>query len=549
MAERLIIRWVRRMVGSAAFPPSASILGAVKNASTDAISISAADQLIRLISEGTELSDERLLQLAASAETDIAEPSADKIGIHREIGKAIFARSHRLYSGEGLPAYLARYTYPPFISIALSSHCNAACFFCRGSDYKGTTIDFDNIFKLESAIHNARTVDLTGWGEPFFYPQFEEVLNYIHSINASPHLIQVTTNGSFLSAKWGKVLRGRVSNLIISANAGTADTYASQMRYKKERFTFENTIANIREFHSELTEDDRKKTILHMVANTQNFREIHALVLLAADLEIPTVSIGHYICAQEEHLDKVLWTVKEEYNDELVAARELARTIGVNVSGRMFFQGEKEIRGADKCMAPFEQFFVEMPGTTAPCCFMGTERMGNVYEDGFEAIWFSDTMNKLRKNRFLPPCQVCTVFTPFDDRVAHMSAFITTKAEEIVLGGGPELGFRKQKHVDKRRTDAYCGHLGRDVAPERQPTRYQARSTNNSMAWTPVTERPMRAWQCRILAAYATAPSPTVWRRLGRDRLFTFTRLPSGANGEARGPVRRPQPTYANRIV
>lgn len=38
---------------------------------------------------------------------------------------------------------------------------------------------------------------------------------------------------------------------------------------------------------------------------------------------------------------------------------------------------------------------------------------------------------------------------PFDNKVAHMSAFLTTKAEEVVLGGGPELGFRKQKHVVK----------------------------------------------------------------------------------------------------
>jgi molybdenum cofactor biosynthesis enzyme MoaA len=44
-------------------------------------------------------------------------------------------------------------------------------------------------------------VDLTGWGEPFFYPRFEEVVDFIGRTNSLPHNIQVTTNGSFLSKK------------------------------------------------------------------------------------------------------------------------------------------------------------------------------------------------------------------------------------------------------------------------------------------------------------------------------------------------------------
>jgi MoaA/NifB/PqqE/SkfB family radical SAM enzyme len=62
---------------------------------------------------------------------------------------------------------------------------------------------------------------------------------------------------------------------------------------------------------------------------------------------------------------------------------------------------------------------------------MGAERMGNVYQDGFEAVWFSDLMNRLRQNRFLPPCKVCTIFTPFDSEVAHISAFLQTPAAAI----------------------------------------------------------------------------------------------------------------------
>src|SRR6266705_1058862 len=152
-------------------------------------------RLVHEISSGEDLVSDKIRVLSGTVEQVMAEAETDTIGMHREIGKALFARSVQLYSGEGLPEYLVRYTYPEFLSIALSSHCNAACFFCRESDFKGSTVEFDNLIKLESAIRKARTIDLTGWGEPFFYPRFEDVLDYIGSINNAAHLIQITTNG------------------------------------------------------------------------------------------------------------------------------------------------------------------------------------------------------------------------------------------------------------------------------------------------------------------------------------------------------------------
>lgn len=181
--------------------------------------------LIRAISSGEDLSNKHVHELAMAVESALLNTATDKIGIHRRIGEAIFARSAKLYCGEGLPEHLVRYTYPPIVSIALNSHCNATCFFCREGDYKGGSIDFDKVFKLEGAIRNARTIDLTGWGEPFLYPRFADIVSYISSINSTKQLIQVTSNGSLLSERWGKLLSGKLNRFIISLNAATSDTY------------------------------------------------------------------------------------------------------------------------------------------------------------------------------------------------------------------------------------------------------------------------------------------------------------------------------------
>lgn len=143
----------------------------------------AIEQLMNAITSGCDLSSPALQQLTEDVEAVLQDPQADGVGVHREIGKAIFLRSPELYSGRGLPHFLVRYTYPPVISIALNSHCNAACFFCRDDDFKGDSVKFSDIKKLESAIRNARAIDLTGWGEPFFYPRLQEIVEYILSIN------------------------------------------------------------------------------------------------------------------------------------------------------------------------------------------------------------------------------------------------------------------------------------------------------------------------------------------------------------------------------
>jgi MoaA/NifB/PqqE/SkfB family radical SAM enzyme len=170
-----------------------------------------------------------------------------------------------------------------------------------------------------------------------------------------------------------------------------------------------------------------------MVANSENFREIKTVVALADRLGVRTVNVGNYMCAQPEHLDKTLWHVKEEYNQELLAARVVGEERKIDISGRSFFILESEVKGPERCMAPFEDCFVEMPGTLTPCCFMGNVRMGNVYVDGFERVWFSDIMNTLRVKRDLQPCRVCTVFSPFDRKTSHISAAMPVPAEQSAM--------------------------------------------------------------------------------------------------------------------
>jgi hypothetical protein len=119
--------------------------------------------------------------------------------------------------------------------------------------------------------------------------------------------------------------------------------------------------------------------------------------------------------------------VKHDYNVALADGVALGKALDVVVHGRRFFSNEKEVKGRDTCLAPFERMYVEIPGSMTPCCYMGAARMGNVYDEGVEGAWLSGHMNALRKSRSLPACQVCTLFSPFDDHTSHVSSFLTLK--------------------------------------------------------------------------------------------------------------------------
>lgn len=313
--------------------------------------------------------------------------------------------------------------YPKVLSICLTTRCNLRCFICRREDVRVQDLDFGNLPRLKNAIRHASTIDLTGWGECLVYPKFEEVLSYILSLNGRDGLIQITSNGTLLSGRIAALLAGHMRRMNISLNAACEETYNREMKHGD----FGKTMRNIRGFASALGEGDRRKINFHFVAHTENFREIPDFIRLARDTGVSSVTIGQYLVGIEEHHRFSLLNAKEEYNAVLHDADRLARELGVLLVARRFF-GEEAAAGFE-CNDPYDACFVEVDGRVGPCCFCGSYRIGNVFESGFESVWFGEGYRKLRERRYLPACRSCSPFIPFDDPGAHFTAYLKEKEE------------------------------------------------------------------------------------------------------------------------
>lgn len=315
-------------------------------------------------------------------------------------------------------APLLPWLYPGFLSIALTTRCNLRCFICRRENHAGENLPFENLARLAPAIRNARTIDLTGWGECFVYPRFQDAVRYIRSLNPREGLIQITTNGTLLTRDSAALLGRGLRTLIVSLNAATPETYNRDMQFGE----FGATLRRIREFMEALPAEDRGKVQLHFVAHAGNYREIPDFVLLARDLGIGTVTIGQYLVDLREHVPHALLSVREGYNDAVGRARESARDAGVAFHAPTFFDAGA-VPPASECLDPVNACYVEVDGQVGPCCFCGSYRVGNVYKEGFRAVWFGKEYRRLRRKRHLPACRACTPHLPLDDPGAHFTAY------------------------------------------------------------------------------------------------------------------------------
>jgi len=240
------------------------------------------------------------------------------------------------------------------------------------------------------------------------------VLEYIYSLNAG-EVIRITTNGTKLTERHAKLLGGHLKILVVSLNAASKETYNRDMKHGD----FERTLANLKAFLSALNDEDRRKINLHLVAHTGNFREIPDFVRLAYDLNVTSVGIGNYLIGIKEHLPYSLLNVQVEYNAMVDLALKLGNDLGIWVSARKFFS-EKE-RPRSECTSPFDEVFICPNGDAVPCCYSGSYVIGNVFEAGFENVWFGSEYRKLREARHLSACRSCVPFIPFDDFCAHFS--------------------------------------------------------------------------------------------------------------------------------
>ena len=340
-------------------------------------------------------------------------------------------------------------SFPRIIQLPTGTRCNIQCRFCtnrkngKSADY--TNLSYDECYsiikkgKWEQALRFVESIDLYGWGEPLFNPDYEKIFDYIAN-NFSGLAINISTNGILFNEKWTeKFLALDKAEVNFSVNAAKGETY----RRLTGSNQFENVISNIKRLTG-LREKMGKKDLhvsLSYVATIENIRELPQYVNLAAHLKADCIKVQDVMILNEE-TEKISLINEPELAYEVYKTTEkLASEQKINIFFYIFhnvdyFQDEAgKIKAFDignqgtvskseevpspyvsrtNCFEPWEVFQVCANGDVWPCCrfenLPGTS-LGNIYKQSFEDIWNGKAYRYFRAtiNTNNPPrvCAIC----------------------------------------------------------------------------------------------------------------------------------------------
>ena len=146
---------------------------------------------------------------------------------------------------------------PVAVGLPTGDNCNLRCIFCTERDeksvYRYHNVSFSQFLAFAEPLRFASYIQIQGWGEPLFNPDYERIFDYVAQ-GSQGALISFNTNGVMLDGLWIEKLAS-VSNMHInvSLNAASRETYRSLMG----RDHFHRVIDNI----ASLTREESKREI------------------------------------------------------------------------------------------------------------------------------------------------------------------------------------------------------------------------------------------------------------------------------------------------
>ncbi len=319
----------------------------------------------------------------------------------------------RLWNREQAERPLVMQSTPPGVEIEMTNRCNLACIQCLRSlglkPYKLGDMDFENYKKILAQFPHVMNLSLNGFGEPMMYKNFFEVVAY--SRRERPWCkIGIYTNGMLIDdEKAHRLMDCGLTELNISIDAATPDTYRKVRRGGKLDTLHENIKRLLR-----VRQETRARFPLiglNYVMLNENEGELVPFVEQAAEWGVDFVNCITYAGYDWGFKNK---RSPENYKRELAAARK--RMDELNVRCKSF--PDDDISWSDPSR-PFacqffwgENFRVTYKGDiTLGCCtpFKETYRYGNVLEEPFSEIWNNEFYRKNREMalRGVAPTTTC----------------------------------------------------------------------------------------------------------------------------------------------
>jgi hypothetical protein len=198
---------------------------------------------------------------------------------------------------------------PEHLVLSHDKSCNLSCPSCRSSIYiansrKQDQLDSLNERTLLPLMREAKSVMITGSGDPFGSKHFRNLIKRLNSGDFPQLRMELITNGQLSDQRaWSELnLHGRVRYVQISIDATKASTYA----FARRGGDFGRLLKNLAFLRDLRISGEIEALEFSMVVQSRNFLEMPAFVKLgeefAADMIIFNMIRQRDIFSREEHV-------------------------------------------------------------------------------------------------------------------------------------------------------------------------------------------------------------------------------------------------------
>lgn len=334
------------------------------------------------------------------------------------------------------------------IGLDATTDCNLECIFCLRvfmDHIHNHHVTREEMAELaEQAFDGCGGISLSLGAEPLLNRHLDEILEllgdypYVHTT--------MTTNGLTLSKKTTDLLvENRYKEITVSIDGATKETFES-IRVKGK---FNQLIRNLERLQAIKQEKGSPypRLKINFAMMKRNIHELPQFVEMIRQLGAEQVRFQYFMITHDSLTDECLWFDKERSNQYLSEALRKCEEYGIPVDAPPLFSderkngGEKRLR-TQRCHWPWKGILIDSDGNALPCCQWKGAFLGNVKEQGFQAVWNGEGYKQLRRDWITGDlnehCKNCSALMEGD--VNDFSSFFAAEYEQITGKKPPGVG-------------------------------------------------------------------------------------------------------------
>lgn len=288
---------------------------------------------------------------------------------------------------------------PITMDVEPTTGCNFRCTMCQVSspDFKANNMTLDTFKSLLVQNKQLIKIKLQGMGEPLVNKNIYEMIDLAKKYGVATEII---CNGSMLTnSNIDRLIDQNLAKLTISIDGASKGVF-EQIRVKSN---FDDVIKNARNFKKKINEKFiRPEFSAWSTIQDLNYPEIEKITILCKEVGFDDLTFQVFLTGWgKESWENINNKKNIDYGNNDI--KNNFKNIINKYSDKKFkvkvFE-ENLLSYNKKCSWPYNSAYVSAKGYIVPCCIIADPsviNMGNIENDSFKNIWFSNSYNNFRK--------------------------------------------------------------------------------------------------------------------------------------------------------